>query len=55
MGKTTVISGSAMAVLLGFSAVLTSLFLPTISLGDRTILFFIGLFMILAGLKSSKG
>ena len=55
MTKNSILSGTAMAVLLGFSAILSSIFVPPIDLGSRVILFFLGIIMLWLGLYLSKG
>ncbi len=55
MSESKIISGSAMAVLLGFGFVGTSIFVPDIGLGSRIILFFLGALLILLGLNFSRG
>jgi len=48
------VSGTAMAVLIGAAAILSSLLVPGIALGDRVILLFLGLLFALAGLLFSQ-
>jgi len=49
------LSGTAMAVLIGAGAIIAAFLAPDINLGSRLILFFLGLFFSWAGLKFSKG
>lgn len=55
MPDSRIISGSAMAVLLGFGSVASSIFIPEAGLGSRIILFFVGGLMIWLGLNFSRG
>ncbi len=48
------ISGTAMAVLIGSGSVLAAIF-ANIGFGDRLVLFFLGLFFFWAGLRFSNG
>lgn len=50
-----IISGTAMAVLIGFGALVSAVFVPQIDLGSRIILGFLGAFMIWLGLRFSRG
>ena len=49
------ITGTAMAVLLGFGAIVSSIFWPGVDLGPRVVIFAIGLIFAVAGLYMSKG
>lgn len=49
------LSGTAMAVLIGSGSILAAIFAPNIDLGSRLILFFLGLFFFWAGIRFSKG
>lgn len=49
------LSGTAMAVLIGGGSILAAIFLPDINMGSRIILFFLGLFFFWAGLRFSQG
>jgi hypothetical protein len=51
----SIISGTAMAVLIGVIAILSAIFVPSIDLGSRLILGFFGALMIWLGLHFSKG
>ncbi len=55
MSDSKIISGSAMAVLLGFGSVGSSIFIPEMGLGSRIILFLVGGLMIWLGLYFSRG
>jgi hypothetical protein len=50
-----IISGTAMAVFLGFISILSALFSQNIDIGSRILLFFIGIVLILLGLRFSRG
>jgi len=55
MPQNNIISGTAMAVLIGFGAILSSVFVPNIDLGSRIVIFLLGIIMIWLGLRFSKG
>ncbi|MFH8119680.1 MAG: hypothetical protein QXS37_02655 [Candidatus Aenigmatarchaeota archaeon] len=55
MNNSRIISGTAMAVLLGFGAILSAIFVPSIDLGSRIILGFLGIVMIWLGIYFSRG
>jgi spore maturation protein SpmA len=55
MNDSKVISGTAMAVLLGFGAILSAIFIPSIDLGSRIVLGFLGIIMIWLGIYFSRG
>ncbi|MDX5989633.1 MULTISPECIES: hypothetical protein [Haloferax] len=48
------LSGTAMAVLIGAGSVVSAFLFPDIDLGSRIILFFLGLFFFWAGLRFSR-
>jgi hypothetical protein len=50
-----IISGTAMAVFLGFISILSALFAQNIDIGSRILLFFIGIVLILLRLRFSRG
>ncbi len=50
----TLLSGTAMAVLIGAGSIAVSFFTPDVDFGSRLILFFLGLFFVWAGLRFSK-
>lgn len=50
-----IISSTAMAVFLGFISILSALFAQNIDIGSRILLFFIGIVLILLGLRFSRG
>jgi hypothetical protein len=50
-----IISGTAMAVILGFGSILSAFFVPKIDIGSRLILFFLGCIFVWLGLRFSKG
>lgn len=50
-----IISGTAMAVLIGFGSIASAIFAPYIDLGSRIVLFFMGVFMVWLGLNFSRG
>lgn len=55
MGKRPIISGTAMAVLLGFLAVLAAVFPSSLDFNTKITLGVMGVFMIAAGILFSKG
>jgi len=55
MGERPIISGTAMAVLLGFSAELIAIFSGNLDFNTRVTLGFLGVLMIAAGILFSKG
>jgi len=55
MGKGPIISGTAMAVLLGFSAVLIAIFSDNLDFNTRVTLGLLGVLIIAAGILFSKG
>ena len=55
MGRNNLISGTAMAVIIGFGSIVSAIFVPNIDLGSRIILGFLGIIMIWLGIRFSKG
>jgi hypothetical protein len=56
MGRTNpIISGSGMAVLLGFFSTLVAVGGPELTLGNRILLFIFGVLVFVLGLKASTG
>jgi hypothetical protein len=56
MGRTNpIISGSGMAVLLGFLSALGAFVAPELTLGNRVLLLLFGLIILVLGLKTSTG
>lgn len=55
MSENRIISGTAMAVLIGFGALASAIFIPNIDLGSRIILGFLGVIMIWLGIIFSRG
>jgi hypothetical protein len=55
MSENRIISGTAMAVLIGFGALASAIFVPNIDLGSRIILGFLGVIMIWLGIRFSRG
>lgn len=54
-GENRIISGTAMAVLIGFGSLLSAIFVPNLDLGSRLILGVLGAMMIWLGLRFSRG
>jgi Na+(H+)/acetate symporter ActP len=50
-----IISGTAMAVLVGFGSVIAALFTNNLSIGVRLVLLLLGVFFVWAGLRFSNG
>lgn len=50
-----IISGSGMAVLLGFGSILGAFLLPEITMGSRLLLFLAGVVVLVLGLLFSNG
>ena len=42
MSNNKILSGTAMAVLLGFASIIVSIFVPDLALSDRIIIFLLG-------------
>jgi len=55
MSSSKILSGTAMAVLLGFGSIIASIFVPNLTFGDRIILFFIGCLFTWLGIWFSRG
>ena len=55
MGNNKIISGTAMAVLLGSAFIFASIFVPNIELRYRIFLFIFGCVLVLLGIRFSKG
>jgi hypothetical protein len=56
MGRANpIISGSSMAVLLGFLSVLGAFVVPELTFGDRALLFIFGVIVFVLGLIASSG
>jgi len=55
MSNNKILSGTAMAVLLGFGSIVASIFVPNLNLGDRIILFVLGCLFAWLGICFSKG
>lgn len=54
-GENKIISGTAMAVLLGFGSIISAILIPNIDLGSRIILFLIGSIFTGLGIYFSRG
>lgn len=54
-GENRIISGTAMAVLIGFGSLFSAIFVPKLDFGSRLILGFLGAMMIWLGLRFSRG
>lgn len=54
-GSNPIVSGSGMAVLLGFLSSLGAFVLPEVTIGNRILLFVFGVGILLLGLMSSTG
>jgi hypothetical protein len=54
MAGNPLVSGTAASVAIGAGSILTSIFIPAVPVGDRIILFFIGLLFFIAGLLFSQ-
>ena len=54
-GSNPIISGSGMAVLLGFLSVLGAVVAPEVSIGNRILIFGFGVIVLSLGLMASTG
>jgi hypothetical protein len=55
MSNNKIISGTAMAVLLGFGSIVVSMLVPNLGLGDKIILFVLGCSFTWLGMWFSRG